>query len=549
MVLWLVVTLLVGCDKKVNDEDYYDSLFRENRQRVMFVDNEHAVSDAHEMLDKAKKDNSRYGKVLAYLSLSSLSAQSGDYDDMRHYMEVARASLDVSDPPFLQGYAYLVEGVVDYSTRQSINSLLCFDKALLYFKPLGDSLMIASSYINKCNYFYVNGNKEAASSCIDSAIRWSPQCFCYTVRLYEAMRQNYEGGPQEAIVLYDSIVRDAMSDSTLPTWPTACNTRFWTLLYSNYIFATLMATDFEETERQYKSMDSIVRLYGSEFDYTNSRVMRAWIEAYKGNIDTALSICKHVYDSYNGFHQMTVRREVVNLMSQCYNEIGDYRMALKFSKEETRLRTNNATDALMLEEIVDRQQGYENHIRELEIKAVRTRTWLVVIVLLTVLLAVLFFFYRQRRRLMELEHEKKLYEQQSQLNSAKMEQAAAREQMSSFTGEVRRMAIELPKHLRVRMLQGISRMEEQQRRDAWDEFAENFEMQHPDFVAKLRERYSLQPIEVKICMLIRMGFSNREIADTLHLADNTVRTYRTRIRKKMNLLEESADLNVFIASI
>ena len=50
-------------------------------------------------------------------------------------------------------------------------------------------------------------------------------------------------------------------------------------------------------------------------------------------------------------------------------------------------------------------------------------------------------------------------------------------------------------------------------------------------------------------MLIRVGLSNREVADTLHLADNTVRTYRTRIRKKLALDGGNEDLNLFLSSI
>lgn len=49
-------------------------------------------------------------------------------------------------------------------------------------------------------------------------------------------------------------------------------------------------------------------------------------------------------------------------------------------------------------------------------------------------------------------------------------------------------------------------------------------------------------------MLLRVGLSNKEIADTLHIADNTVRTYRTRIRRKFQLAEKE-DLNTFISSL
>ena len=553
----LAALLLFGaCAPQATESDLYNRMFAADRLRVMYSGNEQAVDDARKMLAHAEQHASRYGKVLAYLSLTSLAAQSGDYDNMSRYMEVARASLDMSDPPFLQGYAYFVEGTVDFSTTLSVNSQLCYDKALRYFKPLGDSLMVASCYINKCNCHFLNLNSAAASACVDSARRWAPPSYRYTLRTYEAMLQNYLDHPREAAQIYAAIVSDAMSDTTLPSRPSPTSARFWTILYSNYIFASLHAGDHDAAQAQCHSLDSIATAFGSEFDRSNCRLMQAWIEAAEGRIDSALAICNDIYKNYRGFHQLAIHRSVVDLMVQCYTEQENYQKALEFSNIKTSLSARRMADARVLDEIVDRQQGYENHIRNLELRAAQVRIWMLLIGILFIISLATLLLYRQNRRLKErqsrvreLENEQRLREQQVEIDSARMEQATTREQMASFAGEVRRIAYDMPKNQRAKLLMGISRMEEQQQRDSWDEFAEGFARQNPSFVAWMElHAASLAPIETKICMLIRAGLSNREIADTLHLADNTIRTYRVRIRKKLSV-PEGADLNAFISDL
>ena len=180
----------------------------------------------------------------------------------------------------------------------------------------------------------------------------------------------------------------------------------------------------------------------------------------------------------------------------------------------------------------------------------RVRRWGI---LLLALIVVAFFLYRQSRklaerqaRIRELENERRLSQQQAEIDASKMENAATREQMASFAGEVRRIATGMPKNLRSQLLQGLSRLEQHQGQDAWDDFEQGFNRQYEGFCDSLRQRASeITDIEMKICMLVRIGMSNREISDTLHLADNTVRTYRTRIRKKLSL-SENDDLNAFL---
>ena len=186
----------------------------------------------------------------------------------------------------------------------------------------------------------------------------------------------------------------------------------------------------------------------------------------------------------------------------------------------------------------------------------RTRIWLLLVGSLLTITIIAFLLYRKDRhlkerqaRIRELEQERMLTLQQNEIDSTKMAHATTQEQMESFANEMRRISSEMPKNLRVKLMHGINRMEEYREQDQWENFEQSFSRQYNGFIEQLLQKYpSLSPIEVKICMLIRVGLTNREIADTLHLADNTVRTYRTRMRKKLNLTEND-DLNEYISAI
>jgi DNA-binding CsgD family transcriptional regulator len=59
----------------------------------------------------------------------------------------------------------------------------------------------------------------------------------------------------------------------------------------------------------------------------------------------------------------------------------------------------------------------------------------------------------------------------------------------------------------------------------------------------------LSPAEVRIAEMIRAGKSNKEIADLLSISDGTVRVHRERIRKKLGLTNQKANLQTYLHSL
>ena len=68
----------------------------------------------------------------------------------------------------------------------------------------------------------------------------------------------------------------------------------------------------------------------------------------------------------------------------------------------------------------------------------------------------------------------------------------------------------------------------------------NFEVEfakvYPNFTKKLiLLNEQLTFTEVKICMYIKMNFSNKQILDLMHISESTLSNLRSNIRKKLNL--------------
>jgi DNA-binding CsgD family transcriptional regulator len=74
--------------------------------------------------------------------------------------------------------------------------------------------------------------------------------------------------------------------------------------------------------------------------------------------------------------------------------------------------------------------------------------------------------------------------------------------------------------------------------DEWKQFQDNFDLIHQNFFRKLKEKYpTLTPTDLKLCALLRLNYSSKEVAAMLNISTRGVEAARYRLRKKINLAE------------
>ncbi len=77
----------------------------------------------------------------------------------------------------------------------------------------------------------------------------------------------------------------------------------------------------------------------------------------------------------------------------------------------------------------------------------------------------------------------------------------------------------------------------------WEEYDKNFSAVHPKFKQNLMEKCpTLTPMELKVCALLRLELTSKEIAGLLNISERSVENHRYRSRKKIGIGEHE---NIF----
>jgi DNA-binding CsgD family transcriptional regulator len=81
----------------------------------------------------------------------------------------------------------------------------------------------------------------------------------------------------------------------------------------------------------------------------------------------------------------------------------------------------------------------------------------------------------------------------------------------------------------------------------WEEFEKRFVDINQNFYEKLYEKFpNLSPSDSRLCALIKLQFSSKEIAQLLGITNESVHTIRSRLRKKLDLPRDT-NLTEYIA--
>ncbi len=85
--------------------------------------------------------------------------------------------------------------------------------------------------------------------------------------------------------------------------------------------------------------------------------------------------------------------------------------------------------------------------------------------------------------------------------------------------------------------------------EEWENFRKIFEQVHKGFIHKLRERIQgLTPADMRFLVLTKLKMSNKEMAAILGIQPDSIRTYKYRLRKKLDLGEDDS-IQEYIAKL
>ena len=253
-------------------------------------------------------------------------------------------------------------------------------------------------------------------------------------------------------------------------------------------------------------------------------------------------------------------------MVQLNKAQGDYKTAMQFSDSLQKIEgiLRQKLDLKILNQAVQKTES-ERHAAELRLlesqkSLTRLRFYALIAVLLGALIITALLFNRYRLKkihqmaLAELEkvrlaEEKKQTEEK--LKQAEELLAAYTNTIKEKTSLIESLDIELHRqketpHDDIPDLQSIAANREKLisgailTDDDWRHFRSLFEQVYPGFLLRLRDKYpDLSPAELRLLILTKLNLSSREMANMLGVSIEAIRKARYRMRKKLDLKEES----------
>jgi len=266
-----------------------------------------------------------------------------------------------------------------------------------------------------------------------------------------------------------------------------------------------------------------------------------------GNYDSA----RYYIDKSMGFYDRVKSKSILQngykQYIEYYKQLGDYKKAFEYSvllrELEDSLFSTQANTKMAEFEVMYKTLKNEETIKHLndqkQIQQLRLSILLVIVALIILIIIFLINYYREKISISN--REKKELQQilelrDKELASTALNFAQNNELLAKTTKKLIKSQEMLDENEQKEIQNIINELRAQVSSDSFHEFELRFLKVHKDFYTKLRAEFpKLSPNDLKMCALLRLNLSSKDIANILHMSSASVNVTRSRIRKKMNL--------------
>jgi tetratricopeptide (TPR) repeat protein/DNA-binding CsgD family transcriptional regulator len=201
--------------------------------------------------------------------------------------------------------------------------------------------------------------------------------------------------------------------------------------------------------------------------------------------------------------------QILSCLAQCHEAMGGVSEAFRYHKLHTTLK----------EEVVGRQQQQEMMQFRIRLEIERAEK------------------DREILRLEKLSLQQQMEHRAKELAATALHVVEKNEFLDSLKREISEVARVVDGKVRP-ALRGLMRQVDARINDGedWDAFERQFELVHHDFIRSLSQRCpALTKTELKVCALLRINLTTKEIANILSTSTKTIDAHRYYIRRKLDI--------------
>ena len=262
-----------------------------------------------------------------------------------------------------------------------------------------------------------------------------------------------------------------------------------------------------------------------------------------------------------GFSSMRLNK----MLYDAYLSKGDYKNAVYYFQQYNKISDsiNIEQKAVNLERLkLEQDYKVRSQIRTLVEEKTRFKYYVVGLILVIgiLVLIILLIKYRNKHIKNQLEQEK-LRAKQQELNQSleaknmvlvgkAMAEIHRTDNINEILTDLKMIKLKTPnKELQQAIDIVLKRLEKDLNADIWKEFEISFEQVHKSFFDRLTIDYpSLTPKERRLCALLYLDLTTKEISQITGQSFKSIENARTRLRKKFDLTNEKVNLSTYLNS-
>lgn len=403
-------------------------------------------------------------------------------------------------------------GSVCYYLGDYKKALLYYNRALELARKLKDTTQMAGEYSNLGVLFYERGEIEKALQFYDSAEQ---------IHLRMGLK---------------------------------------TRLAANNISIGYALLKLGRNEEAFKRYQEAVRLF-SEFDYKHGlAISYLQMSDYFDGIGDQLNKLKYIRFSYETGKKYKLRKviyQAAGALHKFYLKEGNIDSAYKYvlisNAEKDTIDMENSTARLSLLEM---DYNYEKKQKEEKLKQQRKDFYIIIASIMIIALMIIIFLFLSRQsvklknaRLEQKQLQDELDYKNKELAINVMNLLKKNEFLVAHTNHL----IEIQKSTsdedaKAELLRLIHSLQSGSGTDIWEEFELRFKQVHSGFYQNLLVKFSdLTSNELKLCALLKLNLSTKEICQLTGQRPASLDVARSRLRKKLQLQNPQSSLTTFLS--
>jgi len=276
--------------------------------------------------------------------------------------------------------------------------------------------------------------------------------------------------------------------------------------------------------------------------------------------DSSILFANEAFSMADQYQFKQYAEKAASILYMSFEEKGDFEKAFKYAIVQSDLK-----DSLKIEQSIQKMANLELKYRiekeeqerlfALEKKEAQQKVMIIIAVFIIIIVIIL-FIARQRIAVNKIRLEKSKVESKLEMRNKElavnvMTLLKKNDLLTSISKDLIEVKSQAVRSETKDAINKISRkVKKSSESEIWKEFELRFKEVHSEFYETLTEEFpELSPGEQRLCALLKLNLSSKEIAELTGQSINTLEKARYRLRKKLNISDPSVNLINYLSGL